>query len=445
MKGFAQITIMGQIKQAPDSTEVLITYWNNPVENVAMVIGNGLVDEAGYFSYTYNLKEKQFGQFIVGEYYLDFYFSPGDTIIVDAEYHDYWNTIKFKSKVKAELDYLLEHDKTGLQYKFKTLSEYPNAFVYKNSVDSIEIQALDLYFKHLKNFKDPYFIDLARQEIKYIYMYKRFYFGINDFQSEIPISYYTFNDSLDISSKKLLVCSRYKNCLQAYLHTKCRRSAGNLYSKYENSLKDKKELLLFQYNFIKTSYQLDARDYMLSDFIRNYLYDVKEDTAFINKMLIDYDKECNNLVYKKYIKDFYNKRKNITNTTIPNFELKNIYNEKITLHSLKGKYIYIDFWATWCYPCRLSMKDYPALQQKYGLRKDIEYVFINVMDDEQKWSEFILNNPKYGLQLFADKNTSKKISDYFELNAIPRYLLIDKNLKILDVDAAFPNKIEIPE
>jgi thiol-disulfide isomerase/thioredoxin len=445
MKSFAQITIMGQIKQAPDSTEVLITYWNNPVENVAMVIGNGLLDEAGYFSYTYNLKEKQFGQFIVGEYYLDFYFAPGDTIIVNAEYHDYWNTLTFKSKVKAELDYLLAVDKTGHQYKFKKLSEYPTAFVYKNYVDSVEKQAFALYYKHLKNFKDPYFIELARQEIKYIYMYKRFYFGIKDLQSEIPFTYYSFSDSLEFNSKKLLVGSRYKNCLQAYLHFRCRRNAGNLYSKYENSLNDKKELILFQYNFIKTSYQTDARDFMLSDFIRNYLYDVKEDTAFVNKMLIDYEKACNNNGYKTYIKDFYNKRKNITNTSIPNFELKNIYNEKIPLHSLKGKYIYIDFWATWCYPCRLSMKDYPGLQQKYANRKDIEYVFINVMDDEQKWSEFILNNPSYGLQLFADKNVSKKLSDYFELNAIPRYLLIDKNLKILDVDAAFPNKIEFPD
>ncbi len=436
---------MGQIKQAPDSTEVLITYWNNPVENISMVIGNGLVDEAGYFSYTYDLKEKQFGQFIVGEYYLDFYFSPGDTIIVDAEYHDYWNTLKFKSKVKAELEYLLDDQNHNFREKVKKLSEYPNAFVYKNYVDSVEMQHLKLYYKHSKKFKDPYFIEMSRQNIKYIYMYKRFYFGIKDFHSEIPMSYYSFVDSLDFTDARLLVTDRYKNCLTAYTQFKCRRNAGNLYFAYENSIKDKKTLLLYIYNFIKTNYHSDVRDYLLSDFVHYEVYDVRADTAFVNNLITDYLQVCNNPTYKKYIKDFYNKRKNITNTTIPNFELKNIYNEKISLHSLKGKYIYIDFWATWCYPCIMSMKDYPALLEKNAQRKDIEYVFINVMDDEVKWSTFILNNPKHGLQLFADKTTTKKISDYLELNAVPRYLLIDKNLKLLDADAEFPNKMEFPK
>ncbi len=184
-----------------------------------------------------------------------------------------------------------------------------------------------------------------------------------------------------------------------------------------------------EYNFIKQTFRGEVRDVTISDFVRNSLHDVKADTAYVNKIFMDYFNVCSSNIYKNYIKDYYNRRKNIKNTVFPNIELKDIYNEKINLHSLKGKYIYIDFWATWCYPCKLSMKSYPAFQEKYKSRRDIEYVFINVMDDESKWSSFVLNNPKYGLNFYADKNSTKKLTEYLELNAIPRYILIDKNLK----------------
>jgi len=66
------------------------------------------------------------------------------------------------------------------------------------------------------------------------------------------------------------------------------------------------------------------------------------------------------------------------------------------------------------------------------------------MDDKNNWSDYVLNNPNYGINWFADEATTKKLKDYFNLDAIPRYMIIDKNLKIIDVDAEIPKNVILP-
>lgn len=124
--------------------------------------------------------------------------------------------------------------------------------------------------------------------------------------------------------------------------------------------------------------------------------------------------------------------------------------DKTTLEDIieenKGKVIYIDFWASWCKPCRKEMKYIPKLYDYYE-GKDVVFVYLSIDLDENKWIEISkkegISQHKYSLLTVKMKKTSdfklsKKLN--FKINAIPRYVLFDKNGELVNDDAPRPSE-----
>lgn len=441
----AQITITGQIKNAPDSTEVLIYYFDDLIRSQVIVIGNSLLDESGVFNYNFDLKQKVFGHIKIGEQFEDLYLCPGDEIIINSEYNNFNDKLEYISKYKAEQEYLHLENVVYFIDKIKPAKTFKTADLYKKNVEAVEIENLKAFNQYLNRFKDPYFIDFKRNEIKYKYIhYKALIVAANKFNKFIPDSYFNFIDSVNLNHVEMINSSYYMNAVSTYLYVKYGRFVLRGKEWKLMTQAEKRLVMESSYEIRKNKLTSPVRDLMLSEYVKYNLQDVKSDTAFVNKILKDYYKECANKEFSKYIKDLNTKISKQNGSIIANYEFYDIYSTKQYLHSLKGKYIYIDFWASWCYPCKVNLKDYPNLKAKYADRNDIVYLFINVMDDKNNWSDYVLNNPNYGINWFADKATTKKLKDYFNLDAIPRYMIIDKNLKIIDVDAEIPKNVTLP-
>ena len=127
----------------------------------------------------------------------------------------------------------------------------------------------------------------------------------------------------------------------------------------------------------------------------------------------------------------------------PTFKLFDINENLISLSDLKGKYVYIDIWATWCGPCKTEI---PALKKLENHFKgtDIKFVSISYKDDKKSWKEMILEENLGGIQLFApDKNISF-FKDY-QVTGIPRFILIDKEGQIIDSNAKRPSNPKLKE
>ena len=120
----------------------------------------------------------------------------------------------------------------------------------------------------------------------------------------------------------------------------------------------------------------------------------------------------------------------------PYFELLDKNGKKVSLSDFKGKYVYLDFWATWCSPCLKEMKVMPPLKKKYGNK--IIFLSISIDDKIETMNAFLAKNPKYDW-VFLHYGTTKKIKDDYGVKAIPAYFLIDPYGKFIQCPADEPS------
>lgn len=130
----------------------------------------------------------------------------------------------------------------------------------------------------------------------------------------------------------------------------------------------------------------------------------------------------------------------------PDFDYENYKGGKTKLSDLKGKYVYIDLWATWCGPCRGEIPFLQKIEEKYH-GKNIEFVSVSIdkAKDYEKWKKFVADKNLGGIQLFADKDWESEFVTSYGVTGIPRFILIDPKGNIVDSDADRPSSAELQE
>jgi len=130
----------------------------------------------------------------------------------------------------------------------------------------------------------------------------------------------------------------------------------------------------------------------------------------------------------------------------PTFDYENFAGGNTKLSDLKGKYVYVDVWATWCGPCIGEIPSLKKVEKAYH-DKNIEFVSISVddMKDHKKWGEMIGEKELGGIQLFSDNSWKSKFVQDYKINGIPRFILIDPEGKIVSADAPRPSDDKLIE
>jgi len=123
----------------------------------------------------------------------------------------------------------------------------------------------------------------------------------------------------------------------------------------------------------------------------------------------------------------------------PNWELPDAEGKLTKLEDLKGMVLVLDFWATWCGPCRKAM---PALDKwmKHGMSKGVQVFSINIFDkgNKDKAIEFFKENGYHMQLLFAEDTLAKE----YEFNSIPYICVIDKEGKLAYTQLGFSPDLE---
>lgn len=126
----------------------------------------------------------------------------------------------------------------------------------------------------------------------------------------------------------------------------------------------------------------------------------------------------------------------------PDFTATDRDGRTYTLADLRGKYLYIDLWASWCGPCRRELPHLQRLAERFAGR-EILFVGLSVDDDRQAWLEALDTEAYPGLQLWLDPSSSFA-ADY-GVESIPRFILLDKQGHIIQSDMLRPSSDGIDE
>jgi len=107
----------------------------------------------------------------------------------------------------------------------------------------------------------------------------------------------------------------------------------------------------------------------------------------------------------------------------PPFSITTIDGKQISLDSLAGKVVLIDFWATWCGPCREALPHIREIAHRFQ-EQPLVVISISLDKDEEKWKDFVAKNQMTWLQ-YRDGSFNGAIARSFGVNAIPATFTID--------------------
>lgn len=200
---------------------------------------------------------------------------------------------------------------------------------------------------------------------------------------------------------------------------------------------DRAKFAEYLFNSIKTDFSEKNRDILILQLLR-----AGRNKDLLNKFYKDFKTFSKNESFINRAKDII-----IKNSEQQNFAgnddtlLKDSQGNKITLTELLSKYkgdaSYIDFWASWCAPCRLEMPKSLIASKKYT---NIKFIYISTDQNEEQWIKAntkILPN-YHDSYLLLNENSSKFIKE-INLRAIPRHIIFNKNGEMSNIDAPGAN------
>lgn len=121
----------------------------------------------------------------------------------------------------------------------------------------------------------------------------------------------------------------------------------------------------------------------------------------------------------------------------PPLEGTTLDNQAINLTDLKGKFVVIDVWATWCGPCKYESPYFDKMAIKYK-NEPVQFVAASIDDDIKKWFIDAKSKSKSVLQIHI--NDKRKFHDEYNVSGIPRFILIDPDGNLVEVEMPRPSE-----
>jgi len=112
--------------------------------------------------------------------------------------------------------------------------------------------------------------------------------------------------------------------------------------------------------------------------------------------------------------------------------------KKVSLSDFRGKVVLVDVWATWCAPCKAEIPFLQKMEEELD-GKDIVFVSFSTFDKHDTWKKFVVDQKLGGIQLSSSPESELIIKNQYKISGIPRFMVFDKEGKIVTVNAPRPS------
>ncbi len=260
---------------------------------------------------------------------------------------------------------------------------------------------------------------------------------------ELPKDYYSFLDQLQLNNESAFICSNYymflhEHSLVLYDYKspffKKNKQKGRKFAKSKQFRSEFRKHL----NGLVKKYSGAALDHLLS----MKFYDLLENDNRMDvfeELYPKYEKmmnECFRKINQRKYVELKGEEKNMEEENKAETRSVPVFQQVLKKH--KGKIIYIDILATWCGPCLMELP-YSAKLKKEFTGKDVAFVYFCVKSKKQKWESIISDNRIKGDPYLLTDSQYDILSEKFDITGIPRYILVNKEGKVVDKDAARPS------
>lgn len=422
------------LKERP-STPVTITgkidaYTGRPLKVVLYTDPVTFVEESHQFKIkgdwtfevNFDLIEPTIGYIQYGEERSPVYLEPDNQLHFTFHGQAFQKTLHFSGKGNVQNNYLLAQRKffKGENEVLRKKMKDANPTEFSLYMSKQREARLSFLQKYIDSYEMSFsFTNYAIADIDYWYGYNLLnypwehpLYHNQDAPMELDENYYDFLDRINVSQENALPNQHYTYFLDGYFD-------------YQAELPQNEGM---------SDMELAERD-LQGDVLNYYkckLYSIacKRGKAKANGPAIkEFITACNNETYNDVLRVAYNEAKGLTNgAPAPNFRLKDINGQLVSLDDFKGKTVYVDFWASWCSPCIMQMRNSRNWKASFK-DKDVVFIYISLDKDPVAWERHVKNNRLKGIHLIADSGNvyQSKIARLYHVKRLPAVFLLDKN------------------
>ncbi len=394
----------------------------------------------GTFATDFRLTHGVSGEISYGNKFIEIFVEPGDNLDISFDATDISQTISFAGKGENNNNYLKEmalgfasqDEELRAKLQYATPKQFSS---YLEREVKIRQQFSDKYCKKIQ--LSEAFLPVAKTNITYWrasnllnYPYEHPLYNNQSAPMPVEANYYDFLEDLDINKKGGLPAKNYIYFLQQYL--------DYLVLLPEN--KGKTQIEIAKKYFKDEAYYFIVAKLLNSACRRGNLVEA-------GKAIQSFIEECPYDLYNNVLRFAYNEAKGLViGTKAPDFELTDINGKTVRLSDFEGKVVYMDFWATWCAPCRRYLPHSQALPDNFP-KDEVVFLYISLDDKKSDWENYVKSHGLHGTHVCAKAGHGyhSKIAELYKVKSLPSYFLIDQEGRIAESPAANPASSKITE
>jgi thiol-disulfide isomerase/thioredoxin len=438
---FAAVILLSCAEDIPSYVVVHGVIDNNNSETVR-VYGSELdanidIDENATFRDTLTIEQEGYFTMRIGRESTSIYLTKGSDLGITVNMPEFDETIVYTGNLAAENNYLAAKYLQSEQEK--SFSE-----VYKmNEEDFLkEINFnKEQYLKLLngtenlsEKFREQELKELEYEMVSNLENFKGYYIYLtSDKTFEVSEGFYDLLKDIDYTDTTEYRRSQgYRRMLLTHYGRMADENSNE-----EGYNKTVKFLSLVHKNLPKGY----TKDGLMYDFLK---YNLRAD-EFLEKAYTIFKEANSNADNLTEVSSRYD----LLNTIVPGkkspqFDYENYEGGTTSLNDLKGKYVYLDIWATWCGPCKREIPHLKKIEKDYEDKNiAIVSISIDVKNDYDKWRAMVEEKELGGIQLYADNDWSSKFIKDYGIKGIPRFILLDKEGNIITSDAPRPSNTDL--